>query len=68
MIYLFTDTIWMIPLGSNDTAVDLADRMSNLYTSNSPSSQQSGIVPMSADIYPQLDVQVVLSPSCIMMD
>lgn len=60
----------MIPFGSPDTAVDLADRMSNLYTSTpSPTSQpEPGMVPMSAESYPQLDVQIVSSVCCIMMD
>uniref|UniRef100_T1GRU9 Nbr1 FW domain-containing protein n=1 Tax=Megaselia scalaris TaxID=36166 RepID=T1GRU9_MEGSC len=63
----FGETIWMIPFGSPDTAVDLADRMSNLYTSTpSPTSQPGGTVPMSAESYPQLDVQIVTC--CIMMD
>lgn len=58
--FLPTETIWMIPFGSPDTAVDLADRMSNLYTSTpSPTSQQTGLVPMSAESYPQLDVAIV---------
>lgn len=57
-----TETIWMIPFGSPDTAVDLADRMSNLYTSTpSPTSQQPGLVPMSAESYPQLEVAIVIT-------